>query len=114
MLDLASALSAPPSTSGSGSAGSINLFSEIDPEGSTAPNSTAPNSTSLSEADNESVADKHYNPEKDAKVLDHDEDVDTDDPEEISLLVRRVKNPVRGCLREIPEPHHEDKKVNPV
>ena len=61
LLDLASALSGLPSTSGSGSAGSIDLFSEIDPEGSTAPNSTAPYSTSQSEDDDDSVADKHYN-----------------------------------------------------
>ena len=29
------------------------------------------------------------------------------DPEEISPLVR-------GCKREIPEPHHKDRKLNPV
>ena len=25
-----------------------------------------------------------------------------------------MKSHVRGCLREIPEPHHKDRKVNPV
>ena len=103
LLDLAAALSGPPSTSGS--AGSIDLFSEIDPEGSTAPNSTAPNSTSPSEADDDSVADKHYNPNKDARQLDHDEsedmDVDSDDPEEISPLVKAVKTHVRGFRNHI-------------
>ena len=59
-----------------------------------------------------------YNPDKDARVLDHDEDedmdVDSDDPEEIYPLVKAVKTHVRGCLREIPEPHHKDRKENLV
>ena len=63
LLDLASSLSGPPSTCTSGS---VELFSEVDPEVSTAPNSTLPSS-----ADDDSVADKHYNPDKDARVLDH-------------------------------------------
>ena len=97
-MDLASSLSEPPSTCTSGS---VDLFSEVDPDVSTAPNSTSP-----STADDDSVADQHYNPDKDVRVLDHDEeddmDVDSDDPEEISPLVKAVKTHVRGCLREIP------------
>ena len=68
LLYLASSLSGPPSTSGSGSGSagpaSIDLFSEIYPEDSTAPNSTSPIE------DDDSVADKHDNPDKDARVLD--------------------------------------------
>ena len=41
-------------------------------------------------------------------------DVDTEDPEEISPLVKQVKSHVRRYLRKIPEPYHKDKKVNPV
>ena len=48
LLDLASSLSGPPSTCTSGS---VDLFSEVDPEVSTAPNSTSPSS-----ADDDSVA----------------------------------------------------------
>ena len=29
-------------------------------------------------------------------------------------LLKKVKSNVRDCLREIPEPHHKDRKVNPV
>ena len=111
LLDLAGSLSGPPSTCTSGS---VELLSEdeVDPDVSTAPNSTSPSSA------DDSVADRHYNPDKDAVVLDHDEeddmDVDSDDPEEISPLVKAVKSHVRGCLREIPEPHHKDRKQNPV
>ena len=87
LLDLASSLSGPPSSCTSGSA---DLFYEDDPDVSTAPNSTSPSS-----ADDDSVADKHYNPDKDARVLDHDEDedmdVDSEDPEEISPLAKAVK-----------------------
>ena len=112
LLDLAGSLSGPPSRS-TCTSGSADLLSEVDPELSTAPNS----SPSTSSAD-DSVADRHYNPDKDARVLDHDEeddmDVDSDDPEEISPLVKAVKSHVRGCLREIPEPHHKDRKKNPV
>ena len=112
LLDLAGSLSGPPSRS-TCTSGSADLLSEVDPELSTAPNS----SPSTSSAD-DSVADRHYNPDKDAVVLDHDEeddmDVDSDDPEEISPLVKAVKTHVRGCLREIPEPHHKDRKKNPV
>ena len=112
LLDLAGSLSGPPSRS-TCTSGSADLLSEVDPELSTAPNS----SPSTSSAD-DSVADRHYNPDKDAVVLDHDEeddmDVDSDDPEEISPLVKAVKTHVRGCLQEIPEPHHKDRKQNPV
>ena len=52
LLDLASSLSGPPSTCTSGSS---DLFLEIDPDVSTAPNSTSP-----STADDDSVADQHY------------------------------------------------------
>ena len=107
----------PESTSASAACsgpGSINLFSEVDPE-----ISTALNSTSQSGGDDDSVADKHFNPAKDAAVLEEDDrddmDVNSDNrPEEISPLVKKVKSNVRGCLREIPELHHKDRKVNPV
>ena len=112
LLDLDGSLSGTPSRS-TCTSGSADLLSEVDPELSTAPNS----SPSTSSAD-DSVADRHYNPDKDAVVLDHDKeddmDVDSDDPEEISPLVKAVKTHVRGCLREIPEPHHKDRKKNPV
>ena len=95
LLDLASTLQGPLSESTSASAsvagfcpGSIDLFWEIDPELSTVPNSTSP-----SEGDDDSVADRHYNPAKDAAVLEEDDrddmDVDSDDPEEISPLVKK-------------------------
>ena len=63
LLDLASTLSGPPSTSG---AGSINWFEDVDPEGTTELSSTAPNSNSPSLFDDDSVADKYYSPAKDA------------------------------------------------
>jgi len=111
LLDLAGSLSGPPSTCTSGS---VELLSEdeVDPDVSTASNSTSPSSA------DDSVADRHYNPDKDAGVLDHDEeddmDVDSDDPEENSPLVKSVKSHVKSCLLEIPEPHHKDRKKNPV
>ena len=114
LLDLAGSLSGPPSRS-TCTSGSADLLSEVevDPDLSTAPNS----SPSTSSAD-DSVADRHYNPDKDAGVLDHDEeddmDVDSDDPEENSPLVKSVKSHVKRCLLEIPEPHHKDRKKNPV
>ena len=113
LLDLAGSLSGPPSRS-TCTSGSADLLSEVDPDISTAPNSTSPSTSSA----DDSVADRHYNPDKDAVVLENDEeddmDVDSDDPEEISPLVQAVKTHVRGCLREIPEPHHKDRKQNPV
>ena len=75
LLDLASTLQGPLSDSASNSAagsvagsgpGSIDLFSEVVLEVSTAPNRVAPNSTSPSEGDDDSIANKHYNPDKDA------------------------------------------------
>ena len=95
LFDLFSALQGPLSGSTSASAsvagsglGSIDLFSEVDPELSAVPNSTSP-----SESDDDSVADRHYNPAKDAAVLEEDDrddmDVDSDDPEEISPLVKK-------------------------
>ena len=76
------------------------LVSEVDPEVSTALNSASP---SQGEVDDDSVADKHYNPAKDTALLEEDDcddmDVDSDDPEEISPIVKKVKSHVRGCLR---------------
>ena len=116
MLDLASTLQGPLSdtTSGAGSGPpSVDSFSEVDPEVSKVPNSTSP-----SEADDDSMIDRHYNPAKGAAVLDsvdpEDINVDSDHPEEISPLVKKVKSHVRGGLREIPKPHHKDRIVNPV
>ena len=76
-MDLASTLQGPVSTTTSAStsnAGSIDLFSSdtVDPDTSTVPNSTA------SEEDDDSAADKHYNPDKDADVLELDDRRDMD------------------------------------
>ena len=83
MLNLASTLSNHPSTAGSGSdadVGSIDSFEDVDTEGFTAPNCTL---TSLV-ADDDSVADKHYIPDKDAAILsaDDEEEEDVDDEDE--------------------------------
>ena len=103
-------LSDSASAPGPGSGlGSIDLFSKVEPEASTAPNSTSP-------SDDDSVTDKHNDPVKNARVLDEndsdDMDVNSDDLEEISPLVKKVKSHVGSS--EIPEPHHKDRKVNPV
>ena len=62
------------------------------------------------------MADKHYNSAKDARVLDEDDDMDVDSDyiEKISPLIKIVLIHAKGCLREIAEPHHKDRKVNPV
>ena len=71
-MDLALTLSGPTSVVGPG-ADSIDLFEEVDAEGTTVPNSTAPNSASPSLVDDDSLEDKHYNPANDAVMLDDDE-----------------------------------------
>ena len=67
------------------------MFSEVCPKVSIVPNSTSP-----SEEDDDSVADKHYNSDKDADVLE-DDDQQSNDPEEISPLVKRVQTHVKAA-----------------